>query len=235
MPRSMVYLLLGLSLTALAPAGSAPTERFRGAKVEWTRLNTGTPYWNRHSEFDGQLLAMMRAYTALDVMSEWRATRPDDMKTLCTYPFIYTDNIAPLSASGVKNLAEYLRRGGFLMIDACGNSTINPSPTKFLDNQLKVLRSQFPDLRVGELKPGHEVFSIYFKMSEFPPRAHPLDGGSWLDEKDFPLYAVFSGDRMIGIISLSGLQCGWAHMSKIPVEVECMKMVTNIYIYAMIR
>ena len=42
------------------------------------------------------------------------------------------------------------------------------------------------------------------------------------------------GTRMAGLISLSGLQCGWDHMVAPPGnDVACMRMLVNIYIYAM--
>lgn len=228
---------LAWSAVVAALLGATPAlDRFRGGTVEWTRLDTGTPYWNRHAESDGDLLAMMREHTSLNIGREWRSTRPSDLAQLCRYPFVYTDNIVPLNAAEARNLAEYLRRGGFLLIDACLNSSINRSPDTFLENQVFVLRRQFPELQVVELLPRHEVFSIYFQMKEFPPKARPTDGGSWLQYRDFPLRGLMVGDRMIGMLSLSGFQCAWSyHRANVPVAVSCMEMVTNIYIYAMTR
>jgi hypothetical protein len=233
--QAVTGLVGGLLLTA-ASLHAAPASAFvRSGKLEWTRLDTGTKYWDRHAEYDDELLTSMRRHTTLDIDRVWQATRPNDMEKLCSYPFVYSDNIAPLSKADAKNVAEYLRRGGFLLIDACGNSQINPDPVRFFDQQVAVLRNHFPNLRVKDLDPRHELFSIYFKMKEFPPKARPGSGGSWLDSRDFPLRGIYVEDRMIAIISLSGLQCGWAHYSRIPVAMECMQMVANIYVYAMTR
>ena len=46
------------------------------------------------------------------------------------------------------------------------------------------------------------------------------------------------GDHMIGMISLSGLQCGWSPLGidPPPGHLEaCMKMLVNIYVYAMLQ
>jgi hypothetical protein len=44
------------------------------------------------------------------------------------------------------------------------------------------------------------------------------------------------GSRMAGLISLSGLQCGWDRMIAPPGhDVACMRMLVNIYIYAMLQ
>ena len=41
-------------------------------------------------------------------------------------------------------------------------------------------------------------------------------------------------DRLAGVISLSGLQCGWDGMvAPAGHNVECMKMLVNIYTYAL--
>jgi hypothetical protein len=240
MARVLISVLLLISVANVINAATskvAPDERFRGGKVEWTRLDTGTPYWDRHSENDQALLGLMRKYSSLNISHEWKSTRADDLAELCTYPFVYSDNIAPLSEKAARNLTEYLRRGGFLLVDSCGNYQINPDPRRFFDAQIKLLRKYIPELRVVELAPEHEVFSIYFKMKEFPPRARPGDGGSWLDvNPTFPLRAVFSGERMIAIIGLNGFQCAWSfHSANVRVASDCMQMVTNIYIYAMTR
>ena len=48
--------------------------------------------------------------------------------------------------------------------------------------------------------------------------------------------AIKIGSRLAGIISLSGLQCGWDGMIAPPGhDVACMKMLVNIYVYAMCK
>ncbi len=54
-----------------------------------------------------------------------------------------------------------------------------------------------------------------------------------------PLFGVMIRGRMAGLIGIGGWQCGWDHvtehssMSPEGTDVICMKMVANIYIYAM--
>jgi hypothetical protein len=238
MSRFFPALVFLIAFAGALRSAAPGAERFTGGKIEWTRLNTGSAYWNRHSDYDGELVGFIRANTSLNIDREWKATRPDDLTALCNFPFVYTDNIAPLSAAEARNLAEYLRRGGFLLIDACCASSVTPSPENFFDDQVKVLRKLFPNVRIGVLKPDHEIFSIYFKLKEFPPQVRPplSDNGTWANRLSFPLRAVFVGDRMIGVISLSGWQCAWSvHGYNIPVANACMQMVTNIYVYAMTR
>jgi hypothetical protein len=70
-------------------------------------------------------------------------------------------------------------------------------------------------------------------MEQCPPMTRRRD--SWSGRETFPLRALYNGERMVGIISLSGFQCGWDGQGGAGEAVEAMKMVVNIYIYAMTR
>lgn len=228
----VAVLLVSLILQAATPA----PERFRGSRVEWTRLETSDKYWNRHATGDMALLALMRQHTSLTVPREWHAVRANSLPALCRYPFIYAADIAVLKPEEGKNLAEYVKRGGFLFVDACINSTINGDPRKFLQRQLAVLMAQLPSLKTVELDPQHEIFSLYFQLANGPPMTR--DSTSWSMKDTFPLRALMLEDRIVGMVSLSGLQCGWAGIG-ISIDPQgpenAMKMATNIYIYAMTR
>ena len=49
------------------------------------------------------------------------------------------------------------------------------------------------------------------------------------------LYRVFHGERMVAVLGVSGLQCGWAQTMHAGHDVESMRMLVNIYVYAMTR
>lgn len=223
---ALVLSVPGLSVRAADR--DSPGERFRGGKVEWARLQHGGVYWNRHSESDDSLISFIRSNTTLNIDSTWHAAPARDLAALTQFPFIFTDTLQFLTGPEQDNLAEYLRRGGFVFIDACCNANINPSPEYFLEDHLRILGRMFPDLSVEELKPEHEVYSIYFKMKAYPPQTW---SPSWSGGRVNPLRLLRSGDRVIGIMSISALQCGWAVVegrSPIP----AMTMLTNIYVYA---
>jgi hypothetical protein len=234
MPRSLRLLLL-LSLAGGLLAATPAGERFRGGKVEWARLQTASPYWNRHSEFEAGMLSRMRASTSLNIDRDWRSVTASRVEQLCGYPFLYAESIVNLSSAETGNLAEYLRRGGFLLIDACINVQVTPSPDVFLRGQVKRLTEKIPDLRVVPLTPEHEVFSIYFKLTECPPQTRTPGRNNWSNGPTLPLRALYSGERMIGMISLNGYQCGWAGFGGPHTAEDCIHMVTNIYVYAMTR
>jgi hypothetical protein len=132
-----------------------------------------------------------------------------------------------LSPAETRSLAEYLRRGGFLFIDACGNRAINPDMAVFFGNQAKILAAEFPDLRSEEISSTHEVYSIYFKMTVFPPHSN--------EDGPRPMRAVFAGDRVIAIVAFNGFQCAWDGHTNEAHATASAQMVTNIYVFAMTR
>lgn len=192
------------------------------------RLQTTGTYWNRHAGADLALTDFLKRSTVLKIEPVSHTVRALSVDDLIVYPFIYCDNVAHLSPFEAANLAEYIRRGGFLCIDACQHVEINPSIPNFLHDQIAVLSAQFPGLRTEEFPPSHEIFSVYFKLPHGPPRRQTTG-------ELHPNYAVYDGERLIGVISLNDLQCGWSNSSGGVYATECAEMMANIYVYAMTR
>src|SRR4029077_13711831 len=82
----------------------------------------------------------------------------------------------------------------------------------------------------------HEIYRCFFNLADRPP--HTFHDGvydaRWARQG---LRGIFLGNRMVAVITLSGLQCGWAGMpaSDRRHPEMCMEMMLNIYIYAMTR
>jgi Domain of unknown function (DUF4159) len=200
-------------------------------KFEWARLKTDNPYWNQHAERDQFVIDLMRKQTSLQIGNSWHAVRVGHLNELSAYPFLFAESISPLSDAEATQLAEYLRRGGFLLIDACIRSTVNPDWENYLATQIKTLTRLFPQVRVEPLPPGHPIFSNYFKLTATPPQTRSGTNPAWANGSTEPLRGVFLGDRMIGIVSLSGFQCGLVGGRE--TATNAVKMVSNIYVYAM--
>ena len=86
------------------------------------------------------------------------------------------------------------------------------------------MKLEFPDVRVVQCAPSHEVFSIFFKMQEFPP-ARP--------QYPAPMYAVLVGDRVVGFIGLNGFMCAAQGIEGAGIATDSTEMMINIYIYAL--
>jgi len=227
-----------LALAALWPAlladglGAAPSPP-RGGRVGWARLITPGPAWNRHAETDATLTAFIRGETSLNIDPTWYSADPAKLDRLCAFPLIFTNNLTDVrQPAHLKNLQEYLRRGGFIFVDACTNTTITPDPDAFLQRHIALMTALVPGAQVRPLPRDHEIYRQYFAMSETPPHIYNLN----IYDPKFArhgLYGVFDGARMVSLLSVSGLQCGWAGKDGSSHAEECMKMVVNIYVYAM--
>lgn len=227
---------IGVCLAAcLAPAlraqpAAGESENFRGGKVDWARLKNSGQYWNRHANSDPELLDFLRRNSSLNIDPTWHAASAKSLSDICNYPFLFADRIENLDPGEQTNLGEYLRRGGFICIDCCCNTGINPSPDDYLLNQLQMFHTILPDVSIKPLPENHEIYSLYFKLERHPPRAMP--GNSWMDTSNYPLHGISVAGRLVGILTMSGLQCGWAHVGSPDNAQECLEMMTNLYIYA---
>jgi hypothetical protein len=136
--------------------------------------------------------------------------------------------------TGRANLREYLLRGGFLFIDACINTTVNPDPDQFLANQVAVLTQMLPGVKIEPIAMDHAVYRSLFTIDKLP---HSFMRGiydpNWAKH---PLYSVEYDGRVVGMISVSGLKCGWSVDDQAPNhDVQCMRMMINIYAYSIMN
>lgn len=232
-----LLLSAGLRAEEAAPAKSAASDQSPGSKTQWVRLQTSKGEWDRHKNGDIKLLKMMRETTSLTIGAEWKSARATDLPALGAHPFIFSSGIATLTEVEAKNVAEYLKQGGFLLIDACINPTVNRDPRVFLQQQVAMLSSHLPGSLGIELTPEHEIYSVYFKILGGGPVTRAK--GSWSYANQFPLYAIKVEKRIVCIISLLGLHCAWDGSgpdSGFPEQpMNAMKMATNVVVFATMR
>jgi Domain of unknown function (DUF4159) len=212
-------------------------DQMRADRVGWARLQTPSAHWKRHSRGDPVLAEFLRENTSLNIDPIWYAADVENLGELCKYPMLFSQGVSMIqSATGKSNLGEYIRRGGFLLIDACINKDITPDPDVFLEGQVRFLAQILPETRIVSLNSEHDVFRCYFTIPNGTPPHMYYDNVFDPRWARHGLYAVMIGSRMAGIISLCGLQCGWDRMISPPGHPEaCMRMVVNIYTYAMLQ
>ena len=218
-------------------AAERPPGVHLGGRVGWARLVTPSAYWKRHAEYDRYLSDFIRQQIGLNMDPEWQSANPADLKQLCAYPVLFTNKLTDVvDRNQLANLQEYLRRGGFLIVDSCINRNVTRDPDEFLATHSALIHSLLPNATIRTLATSHPIYGVYFTMKDTPPH-------SFMDSVYDPkwarhgLYGVFEGERMVMLLSLSGLQCGWAHTQTGPrgIDVESMRMLVNIYVYAMTR
>ena len=213
-----------------------PAAPHRGGRVAWARLVTSDPHWQRHSRSDADLSAFIRTQTSLNLEPTWYSAAPAQLDALCEYPLLFSTDVSAVTKPAEQaNLREYFARGGFMLVDACINTKeVNPDPDAFLEANRAAFRVLLPGVEFKPLATDHEIYRCYFKLKETPPHSFMdrIHDPKWARH---PLYGVYHGERMVAVISLSGLQCGWDRMTDESHAERCMQMVVNIYVHAMTR
>ena len=218
-----------LVLSGWAVFGS-DSDKLRGGQVRWARLVTPNSDWQIHADRDAALAQFIRANTSLDLRMSPHPADPAHLEQLCSHPFIYAKDLRWVSnAALLANLGEYLRRGGFLCVDACATEAVNPDMEVYLRENSAIFRRLFPEARIRKLPETHGIYSSYFKLSRAD--LYTADMGNQARCANYGLYGVFVDDRPVAVISMYGLQCGWPQT---PMRAPgCMKCIVNIYVYAM--
>jgi len=229
-PVSPRVLLTALLVLMPLLAGATDTEMGAGGKVVWARLRTASPSWNRHAQSDHLLLEFIHNSTTLDIDPAWHAADVNNLTQMCAYPFLFCEGLGYVDENGLRNLHEYIQRGGFLFIDSCIAPDVNRREDDFIATQLAALRGILPEMRTEAIHPNHAIFHNCFDMVDGLPNTRVDDLPDWPPEG---LTAIYSQNRLVCILSVSGLQCGWAGIIHSREHcTNCMKMMINIYLYA---
>ncbi len=235
----LIPLLLGAGaalLRAGPEASSADPAPLRGGRVGWARLSTPDAIWRRHAESDPVLSTFIRTQTSLNIDPTWYEARIAHLDELCAYPLLFTNSIDKITHPAHRaNLAEYLRRGGFLVVDACINRDLTPNPDAFYEAHLAAFKTILPTCEIRRLAEDHPIYGNFFPMSERPP--HAYHGGQYNPAwAKHGLYVVTVENTPVALISLGGMQCAWTFGKPDTRDAsQALRMLTNIYVYAMTR
>jgi hypothetical protein len=228
--RLAVLALLAAMAFTLGAAQPKTGEQLRAEPVDWARLITPNKDWDIHGDRDPDLAQFIRDNTSLDIHRSSQSANPADLDALCRHPFIYAKDLRWVSdASQLANIGEYLRRGGFLCVDACATEAVNPDMEVCLRANGDIFKRIFPQADIRKLPPTHGIYHCYFNLSRAD--VYTADMGNQARCDNYGLYGVFVDHRMVAVISMYGLECGWPQTpQRTP---GCMKFILNIYIYAM--
>ena len=230
--KRVVCAMMGLAFGVLAAWGAEQGPL--GGRVAWGRLVTGSWSWTVHSANDPLLARFIREHTSLNIDPTCYAADPARLEQLCAYPFIYVKDLWHIRDAGdLRNIQEYLRRGGFICVDPCKAVLNAADVAAFPRQQAQWFTRLLPGCAVRELPDDHEIFRCYFTVridDLFPPQM--LAQGATKPPR-IGMQGVFLGERMVAVICDSGLECGW---TPTPQRVTgCKEMIANIYVYAMTR
>jgi hypothetical protein len=222
-------LLIGAAVGLLVSPSHA-ADQLRAERVDWARLVTPNKDWDAHGDRDPALAQFIRANTSLDIQRSPVPANPAYLDGLCLHPFIYAKDLRWVSdATHLTNIGEYLRRGGFMCVDACATESVNPDMEIYLRENSAIFKRIFPEAGIRKLPETHGIYSCYYKLSRAD--VYTTDMGNQARCANYGLYGVYLGDRMVAVISMYGLECGWPQTPQR--TTGCMKLILNIYMYAM--
>lgn len=230
----ILLFFLGLKIDSSYGVELTAPDVNRGGQVGWARLITPNAAWDLHSEQDPKLATFIRSQTTLNIDPVWYSVRPDHLDQLCTYPFIYVKDLTRIQNSDhLRNIQEYLRRGGFLCIDPCVNGFSYAKKLALIQKHATLFKELFPDSTVRELPDDHEIYRCFFSVTVDELYTPDMIRRGAIKPPNIGLRGVFSGNRLLAVISINGLECGWPETpQRVP---ACMGLIVNSYIYAMTR
>jgi len=227
---SRVSCFLAVAAIGLTVAAAADLISPRGGRVAWGRLVTASRSWTVHKDNDSLLAAFIHDQTSLNIDPICYPADPAQLDQLCKYPLIFTNNLTDVKdPRQLANIREYLHRGGFIYIDRCVNLSFSLPQEPFYERHIALFTEFLPGCEIRELPDDHEIYRCYFvhkgtsSSEDRPLRVRDHHG----------IYGVFDEGRMVALLSLANFQCGWPNSA--PRRDASMKMIANIYVYAMTR
>jgi hypothetical protein len=232
--RFLLSLLAGLVPPATSATEALPRATPHAGSLGWARLSTPGSQQGRHSQQDPRLTEFIAAQTALNLDRAWYSVAPERLDALCRYPFVFAKDLLRISnPEHLKNLAEYVRRGGFICIDPCVNGLSTAQKEALAQRYAGLFARMFPDAGVRELPDDHAIYHCYFPVTVDELYPQDMIRAGAIKPPRIGLRGIFLGDRLVAVVSITGLECGWPETpDRIP---ACLKMITNIYVYAMTR
>jgi hypothetical protein len=153
--------------------------RLRYHPQPWWRQGTFEVPWH-HDYPDGDTMfpTSLERLTAIHTNPNSFQIVDIDSEELFEYPFVYISEPGYLNLlpGDVKNLREYLDRGGFILMDDFRGNESDRSEFENMKQQMKKL---YPDREVQVVPPSHPIFHVFYELNPTdmqPPYRMPNSG-----------------------------------------------------------
>lgn len=166
-----ILIVAALAMSTVAPAQHPPEDvsgRFTFARIKYggdllSRFDffsqgQGPPWSHDYPRGGRHLMKILTELTTVEANPDEVILTLDDPE-LFKYPFAYLCEVGfmQLSDTEIKGLREYLRRGGFLIVDDFRGQWA-------LENLREHLRRAFPEFELLELDITHPAFNCFFDI-----------------------------------------------------------------------
>jgi hypothetical protein len=132
----------------------------------WLDYWPNRPPWRHdHPEADEFLVALLHELTGVRASESYKIVRLDS-KDIFKYPFLYLSEpgFLELNSEEIKNLGEYIRRGGFIMADDFrGKGFLDGGPEE-LEVLRHYLKQAVPERELFQLDVTHPIFHSFYDI-----------------------------------------------------------------------
>jgi hypothetical protein len=186
--------------------------------------------WESAPRLPANLIDSVARYTAIPI-APTGVNVPLSSEALFEHPFVWLTGHLPVRFTRKErdNLARYVRRGGFIVIDD-HNHDIDGIFHKTAQEEL---RAMFGTL--ATIPKAHAIYNCYFLFKEGPPAtSHELNGwGDNLIHKE--LHAVVRNERIGLLYSSKDYSSEWnfEHATKRFMAVDPTRFGVNLIVYAL--
>jgi hypothetical protein len=214
MKKFLVFIIILLSISSLTA-----NEKDKIARLHFD----GGGDWYNDRDIVPNIARFLNSNIHTNFSEEQAIVKPSDKK-IFDYPFVFMTGHGNIdfSDSDIKNLREYLKRGGFLYADD------DYGMDKAFRREIKKL---FPQKRLVELPVTHELFHCFYHFNNGIPKIHKHNG------KRPQAFAIFDDNgRMIVLYTYeTNITDGWSDMHNDPFKIrsKALKFGANIFYYVM--
>lgn len=207
-------------------------EPFHWARVKFKNVVNSNNKWDFGPKADVFLLKKLKQSTGLNIDTTQYVTSLADLEDMCKFPFLFmtTDGAVVFKPNEQANLAEYLKRGGFLFAEDCVAEHSSRPDAFFLDfrNKIEHLFGQ----KMVRLPNTHAIYHSFYDLPNGLPHMQGVEHGG---------HALFIDGRMAVFLSPSDIHCGWRDQirkengiaGRFPQSDNASKMGVNIMMYVM--
>ena len=129
----------------------------------WRQETREVPWHHDYPDGDSMFPASLSRLTTAHTTPDSYQLVDIDSKELFDYPFVYISEPGYLNLlpGDVKNLREYLDRGGFVLMDDFRGNDLDSSQ---FQNMVQQMRKLFPDREMQPVPPTHPIFHLFYDL-----------------------------------------------------------------------
>jgi len=199
--RTFEGLILSAGTVALGAGDKRDDlEPFHWARVKFNNIGETVDKWNVWPQSDIFLMEELKRCTGLNIDPNWYVASLEDLNEMCKFPFLFmtSDGEFEFTPTEQENLVEYLKRGGFLLVDDCVANGEYRIDAFFIDFKAKI--EKLFGRRMTPLPNDHEIYHSFYDLPNGMPYVQGIQHGG---------HALFIDGRMSIFLSPTDIHCGW--------------------------